>query len=1481
MKDLYRKKIRLFRSKKAFDSIKSAADSKTPGQYAFLFSGKNVRNKEPAALVPAFYSILLIISGLFLFSCSFNSSDSKSSQSPETQPETYGYVTFESIYLPGHPLEDFVQDQDESQTAVSPSKLTKNSLMSRDIVPAMEISSLTSFNFSGRVKNAAGIYGEEKEICLAGSFSELNTKASNHEIMLRTGNWNLSLSADYQGITYKGSQEAVIQENEYTSLSFLLTPVLEEGVSYYGGVLLNVKFKGEARKALLTLKSEDESLTYIENQELEITSLVSDPEDCNGKVTFQRNLLSESERLEAGTYFLQIAFFGDEGVSAPLNTYSEFLVVSPALTSAENRTIMLNEAFTISYYVDTLEVRNYSDITFASSAPSAYSIKSSFNLPALVRDEFDFKEWRLDSPDGSVISRIDPSVIRSKINGEGKGKGRDIKLYAVWNSVPYAKVLIKNGDLVQNQFHVAFKDQIINVLNGYYPDGTNSISAFELADIEIYFYARASLEDIGSSYDNSFIAGAIRETGANSVKVDMTEAMKMTSTSTSIFNFEECQKLVEVKTSALSQAAIQENFCKNCSSLKKVTIYSANTSIPNSAFAGCSRLKDVVFVDVDNSRITSIGENAFEDCSELGSLEIPPLLEEISNNAFKNCENLQGLSFPESLTRIGNNAFAGCYVLANLDFEDSLHIWELKSWDQHVGYMRVHDPERNAYKLSRVYNSEVNWSYDVELLKTDKTEVSLSLKPGNILNELIHSFDGGETKISFEPSLTFPEEGGSEPDENDVKNLDDLDEGFVKAWASGNKIYYYSKEYALNGTKIKACPNSENIFASFTDIQKIDLSPIDFSEVYTFNGLFYNCQSLNNLILPLSMKTPKLENMSSMFTKCSSLTSLTFPSDFDFSKVTNMSNAFEEDSRLESITFPDSMDTSSLNSMENTFKDCVKLRNLDLRGFDTANVENMSNLCKNCSDLESVTISSTFTASKLVFASSMFYGCSKLNTIDLTYFSNDPYEFALYNISQMFYGCTRLTSVTLPSYLRIYNDSTDEEMGISSLFYNCSQLATINNLDKLDVEGTRNLSQVFYNCQSLTSLDISSLKIGGSGVSNVNLEKFLAGCSSLSNLTLPDNIGYSSYPVQMNQTFAGCSSLTDLSFLANSTIYAKEKLEGLFKDCTGLTKAVFPKTFHVEKSSSPEQETKEIFKGCTSLTYADISSLKLDDSRGAEDKNLYRFDGTSNIQTLVVGPETRLSYSLFAPASGSAICSLVGQVGSRKNAEDISFYKTDNAEAQGYFTSEYSVFVSGSDVMPIGNDTSGDGTKDKPFASIAKAVEKINERITAGEDASGGEDTATTESRAYFTPGWSIIVKGNIITNVELTELKASSLLIQGTAYGSSTNDHGGDACILSGNNNGRIITVDEYAQATVKSPLTFKNIKLTQGRIADSKGGALYINHPDCEVNFATGTQVTDNFAQSGGAIFSKSDVNVYANTLFNFLWWCFLYNWQCKINY
>ena len=116
-----------------------------------------------------------------------------------------------------------------------------------------------------------------------------------------------------------------------------------------------------------------------------------------------------------------------------------------------------------------------------------------------------------------------------------------------------------------------------------------------------------------------------------------------------------------------SVTSIGDNAFSDCSGLTLVIIPNSVTSIGKSAFSNC---KELLSVTIPNS-VTSIGDYAFYNCSGLTSVTIPNSVTSIGDYAFYNCSGLTSVTIPNSVTSIGNGTFSNCSGLTFVTIPNS------------------------------------------------------------------------------------------------------------------------------------------------------------------------------------------------------------------------------------------------------------------------------------------------------------------------------------------------------------------------------------------------------------------------------------------------------------------------------------------------------------------------------------------------------------------------------------------------------------------------------------------------------------------------------------------------------------------------------------------------------------------------------------------------------------------------------------------
>ena len=93
------------------------------------------------------------------------------------------------------------------------------------------------------------------------------------------------------------------------------------------------------------------------------------------------------------------------------------------------------------------------------------------------------------------------------------------------------------------------------------------------------------------------------------------------------------------------------------------------TSIGDRAFTQCTNLTSIKIPD----SVTRVGYWAFTQCTSLTSITIPDSVNSIGGYTFWSCTSLTSITIPDTVTSIGNYAFADCSSLKSITIPDSVN----------------------------------------------------------------------------------------------------------------------------------------------------------------------------------------------------------------------------------------------------------------------------------------------------------------------------------------------------------------------------------------------------------------------------------------------------------------------------------------------------------------------------------------------------------------------------------------------------------------------------------------------------------------------------------------------------------------------------------------------------------------------------------------------------------------------------------------
>ena len=600
--------------------------------------------------------------------------------------------------------------------------------------------------------------------------------------------------------------------------------------------------------------------------------------------------------------------------------------------------------------------------------------------------------------------------------------------------------------------------------------------------------------------------------------------------------FSGCTNLTSV-TFSIFLSEINSYAFYNCSSLTSVVIPKYVKSIGQYAYSGCTNLTSIS-VDSDNSifdsrnncnaiietasntlitgckttvipnTVTSIGENAFENCSDLRSITIPKSVTSIRDYAFRGCNNLTTVcvrrNVPVDITAdvFTNRANATLYVpygsLAEYQVAD---YWkEFQEIVEMPAILSIEDFSISAGETKEML-------IDLNNPDTEATLVQFDLR---LPTGLSIAMENGEPIVDIAGRTTWRKH-----------SLQANDLGGVTRFllASNSNAVITGTSGAIISIMLMAGSNFNG--GAITLEEQLIVAP-DASETYpddyTYSIVAGSVPPANNIIFAdAAVKALCVENwdtngdgelsedeaaavtdIGTVFQNNTQITS--FDEISYFTGLTSIaSQAFNGCTGLTSITIPENITSIGMGA----FKDCTGLTKAEFASIEDlcsmvfedygANpLVNAHHLYINGEEITELVIPNSVTT----IGTFAFRGCSSLTSATIP---NNVTEIG----DGIFSDCTALASVSLPENL------TKISVG---MFYGCKNLASI-----IIPEGVISIGRnAFYGCSSLTSLTIPE------GVTSIEDLTFF-GCSSLTSLTIPEGVTSIG-----SSAFNGCSSLTSV-----------------------------------------------------------------------------------------------------------------------------------------------------------------------------------------------------------------------------------------------------------------------------------------------------------------------------------------------------------------
>lgn len=371
--------------------------------------------------------------------------------------------------------------------------------------------------------------------------------------------------------------------------------------------------------------------------------------------------------------------------------------------------------------------------------------------------------------------------------------------------------------------------------------------------------------------------------------------------------FAGCSKLTQIVNLFVGSPSIGTYVFENCKSLKSMWLPENMKTLPQGMFKGCSSLSSVTLPQY----LLSIDDYAFDGCSSLADIKLPIYLNSLGCRALADCCKLTSLDLPSSLQNIGSYAFAGCNAMERIDANMAAPITASQSTFNGIDFSNCYlYVPTGAYQSYWLANGWGSFEHIIDTLAPQKSKM-VTLETAGTLREKIgysEKFSITHLKVSGPINTNdiqcIREMAGCYIDTNGSKynaSLHHLDLRDASYSGDGPLIDVYGQNGYKGYIYIYAQENALNPVYLFSYLDGLQTVILPNNEEEIGDNMFYGCVNMKSIEIPSSVQSIR----SYAFFGCSSLEALQLPYGITCIEDAVFDNCFN----LKEIKIPESVTT--------------------------------------------------------------------------------------------------------------------------------------------------------------------------------------------------------------------------------------------------------------------------------------------------------------------------------------------------------------------------------------------------------------------------------------------------------------------------------------------------------------------------------------------------------------------------------------------